>query len=198
MRTVRAQVLLLAAAAFALSPAPALGDDSSADTLTLPSWLQWGQLNAVWRAPDTSPALLGISRSDVMKRAEDWVQRQIPYCQCNGAAECCGSCPYCGTYRCDCSGYVSYCWNLGTGYSTSTLPQVATAIAKNELQPGDALLNAGHHVILFGGWADSKNATYHAYQEPGCHNSGPHHAYKAVASYPGSDYKPYRYKHITN
>ena len=31
---------------------------------------------------------------------------KVPYCQCN--SDCCGKCPYCDSYRCDCSGYVTY------------------------------------------------------------------------------------------
>jgi hypothetical protein len=68
----------------------------------------------------------GINRTEIMKRAQTWVDAQIPYCQCSGGppTECCGVCPYCSDYRCDCSGYVSYTWNLGKGYTTSTLPEV--------------------------------------------------------------------------
>jgi len=145
--------------------------------------------------------LLGITRAEVMTCAKDWVSRKIPYCQCNGAAECCGNCPYCGTTRCDCSGYVSYCWKLGHGYVTSTLPQVSTAITKNELREGDILLNVAEHVVIFGGWCDSANRTYHAYQEPGCHTNGPHYAYASCVTYPfssnGAAFKPYRYRNIS-
>jgi len=137
-----------------------------------------------------------VSRSEVMSRAKQWVTQKIPYCQCNGPLECCGSCPYCSTHRCDCSGYVSWCWKLPYGYTTRSLDQVSRRIDKSQLQPGDMLLNAGSHVILFGGWADSGKTTYHAYQEPGCHNSGPHYAYASVQKYPSSNYVPYRYNSI--
>lgn len=160
----------------------------------------WGLVNDKFDPNIQTPALQGISRSEVMSRAQSWVDAKIPYCQCNGPQECCGKCPYCSDYRCDCSGYVSYTWKLGRGYTTSTLPQVATPIKKEDLQPGDILLAPSHHVILFGGWANAAHTTYYAYQEPGCHTTGPHYAYKSIVPYPNSwspsDFKPYRYKNI--
>eukprot|EP01012_Entosiphon_sulcatum_P034801 TRINITY_DN441_c0_g2_i1.p1 TRINITY_DN441_c0_g2~~TRINITY_DN441_c0_g2_i1.p1 ORF type:complete len:254 (+),score=45.25 TRINITY_DN441_c0_g2_i1:26-763(+) len=144
--------------------------------------------------------LLGITRKEVMSRAEEWISKQIPYCQCNGPSECCGNCPYCGSYRCDCSGYVSYTWDLGRGYTTSTLLQVAHKITKEELQEGDAMLCPSEHVALFGGWANSEKTHFYALQEPGCHTSGPHHAFKSVVPYPfdfnPSCFVPVRFNHI--
>ena len=40
------------------------------------------------------------------------------------------------------------------------------------------MLYAAEHVVIFGGWADSAKTKYTAYQEPGCHTDGPHHAFK--------------------
>ena len=42
------------------------------------------------------------------------------------------------------------------------------------------MLYAAEHVVIFGGWADSSKSSYYAYQEPGCHTDGPHHAFKCV------------------
>ena len=145
---------------------------------------------------------VSITRAEVMSHAENWVKREIPYCQCNGPKECCGDCPYCHETRCDCSGYVSWCWGLSTGYTTRSLPEISVKIQKRDLKLGDIMLNVGDHVVLFAGWADSKNTTYHCYQEPGCHNNGPHHAFKSIVPYPFSFdpslFHPYRYKHITD
>jgi hypothetical protein len=84
-----------------------------------------------------------VSRSSIISRGQSWVDQHVPYNQ--------------GTkdgYRTDCSGYVSMCWQLPTpGHTTSTLPSVTATISKGELQPGDAILCPGTHVILFAGWA---------------------------------------------
>jgi hypothetical protein len=133
----------------------------------------------------TRPQARSITRAEVLARARVWVKESIPYCQCNGPEECCGHCPFCGTYRCDCSGYVSHCWNAGHGYTTRSMHEVAHPISKDDLKPGDAMLNAGVHVVLFAGWVDNTTKKeYHCFQEPGCHNNGPHHAYESIVPYP--------------
>jgi hypothetical protein len=48
----------------------------------------------------------------------------------------------------DCSGFVSKCWDTGH-YSTSSFDQISTAIAQTSLLPGDALNQAGYHVVLY-------------------------------------------------
>ncbi|CUG06241.1 Hypothetical protein, putative [Bodo saltans] len=136
------------------------------------------------------------SREGIISCAQDWCNRQVPYCQCNGAAECCGSCPYCGTTRCDCSGFVSACFGFSTGYTTFTLPKVTHPIAKDDLQIGDIMLCVSDHVVFFGGWTDSSMSNYVVYQEPGCHTAGPHYAFKSVTPYPfnwnPTCFQPYR------
>jgi len=148
----------------------------------------------------SSSVLASITRSEVIQRAKEWTAKKIPYCQCNGPKECCGSCPYCSKYRCDCSGYVSYTWGLPYGYTTSTLPEVSHKITKNELQEGDILLNRAEHVVLFGGWVNASKTHYFGYQEPGCHTSGPHYAFQSQIPYPFNSnpslFLPYRYNQI--
>ena len=131
-----------------------------------------------------SPPGPAPNRDKIIACAEDWANQQIPYCQCNGPAECCGTCPYCGTFRCDCSGYVSYCLGLSYGYTTYTLPEVTHQISQGELLPGDIMLCQSDHVVFFAGWTDSSQTNYVCYQEPGCHTSGPHYAFESVVPYP--------------
>eukprot|EP01028_Stygiella_incarcerata_P009142 TRINITY_DN4250_c0_g1_i1.p1 TRINITY_DN4250_c0_g1~~TRINITY_DN4250_c0_g1_i1.p1 ORF type:complete len:197 (+),score=22.23 TRINITY_DN4250_c0_g1_i1:118-708(+) len=174
---------------------------SSSGTCVEDPAVDWGALNDVFSVDTTQPVeLVSVTREEILTRAQSWVHEKVPYCQCNGAEECCGNCPYCSSYRCDCSGFVSYAWKLPHGYTTKTLPSVAKKITKAELAPGDAMLNIGSHVVLFGGWADAGKTSYYAYQEPGCHNSGPHYAYKSVVTYPfgasGTDFHPYRYNNV--
>lgn len=135
------------------------------------------------------------NRDQILACAQNWVDREVPYCQCNGPEECCGSCPYCGTFRCDCSGYVTYCLQLPAGLNTNSLPSHATPISKDELQKGDFMDCVGDHVVFFAGWTDSSKSAYVVYQEPGCHTDGPHHAFKSVTTYPfgtNTCFKPFR------
>lgn len=59
---------------------------------------------------------------------------------------------------------VYACRDLGSGYTTFTLPQVAHEIAKDDLEPGDIMLNVQDHVVLFAGWADASKTSYWCYQ----------------------------------
>jgi len=55
----------------------------------------------------------------------------------------------------DCSGFVSYTWD--TSYATTRdIPSISKHVDIDELQQGDALNSAGHHVRLFKGmtWSD--------------------------------------------
>ena len=144
----------------------------------------------------------GPNRATIIDRAKNWCARKIPYCQCNGPAECCGTCPYCNPYRCDCSGYVSWCLELPYGYTTDTLPEVSHRISKDELLPGDFMDCVSDHVVLFGGWTDASKTHYVAYQEPGCHTVGPHYAFSSVVPYPfdwnPGCFEPYRKNGLTN
>jgi len=124
------------------------------------------------------------NRDGMISRAKVWVQNHVPYNQ--GAH-------YDG-YREDCSGYVSMAWELSKpGYVTSTLPQVAHRISKDDLQKGDVLLNVAEHVVLFGGWADGGRTHYISFEEtrPG------EGTVTRVTPYPywyeTSSFVPYRY-----
>ncbi len=54
----------------------------------------------------------------------------------------------------DCSGFVSQCWKSGY-YTTSSMGEIATAIDKTKLQPGDAFNRAGSHIRLFMGLVET-------------------------------------------
>ena len=137
---------------------------------------------------------VAISRAEIQSRALSWVKNKVPYCQCN--SDCCGKCPYCGSYRCDCSGLVTYAWNAKAGLTTRSLGSVSHTIKVSDLQVGDALLSAGHHVILFNGWQDKPNLRYYALQEAGCQSKLPHVASNTVGKIPGPPYVPVRYNSV--
>jgi hypothetical protein len=128
-----------------------------------------------------------ISRDDVMARAKVWVTNKVPYNQ--GAT-------YQG-YREDCSGYVSMAWDSSQpGHTTQTMHEIASPITKADLLPGDCLLYAAEHVVLFGGWTDSSKTEYMGYEEtkPGTGTIAEATPYPYW--YSQSDFLPYRYTNI--
>ncbi len=112
-----------------------------------------------------TPAFAAMSRSLVMFRAEKWVAQRIPYSQSvyrtlDGQAVGMST-----GWRTDCSGFTSMAWNtFRPGYSTRTLQQTSTAITKEELRPGDALVSYNYHAVIFGGWADEAHTRFYRYQ----------------------------------
>lgn len=129
----------------------------------------------------------GFDRRAVIKRAEVWTSRGITYSQSR----------FFRGYRTDCSGFVSMAWGLKGSLVTWTLPHVSRPISKNELKPGDIMLNNSggrdRHVVIFGGWANRQRSAYVAYEENGTKDR----AIKHVVPYPyksrAGRYKPYRY-----
>jgi len=122
-------------------------------------------------------------RNAIIARADDWVSRGITYSQTDLT----------DGYRQDCSGFVSMCLGLPKpGANTKTLLTYGfTAVSKDNIQPGDILLNAGTHVVLFGGWANDDKTKYNCYEEP--HKGKP--ARKSVTTYPywSGSYDAYSY-----
>ncbi|MEZ5184126.1 MAG: hypothetical protein R2720_00135 [Candidatus Nanopelagicales bacterium] len=100
---------------------------------------------------------------EAIERAQSWAKAGVGYSGSNYFTN-----EY-GTYRTDCSGYVSMAWGLSSSYTTVTLPSVSYPIAKDALEPGDILNNplpgTSGHVVLFAGWADAAQTQYFAYEE---------------------------------
>jgi len=144
---------------------------------------------------DTTTTGGSITRDEVIARAQSWVNEGVPYNQ--GAYYSDSN----GSYREDCSGYVSMAWNLSDSLVTQTLPSVATQIPASELQPGDALDYTAEHVILFAGWIDQSAGTFNYYAEN--NPSELTNLYQgsldasSLDGWPTSDYTPLRYNNIT-
>ncbi|MFB7662764.1 peptidoglycan-binding protein [Kitasatospora sp. NPDC056138] len=140
--------------------------------------------------PRSTPA---TSRSAILDRAQSWVDQQVPYSMSGFWSD---------GYRQDCSGFVSMAWGLGSSQTTWTLPDFADRIAKNDLQPGDALIfndpdhpQGGSHIALFAGWADSSRTTYLAFEQtrPNTRKRSTPYAYWSHAD----GYLPYRYRGLS-
>ncbi len=95
-----------------------------------------------------------ITRSDVIARAGNWVQRRVGYSR---RARVDG-------YRRDCSGMVSMAWSTGKSYTSRSIASRATRIPLSDLQPGDAVLTPGH-VEIFEGWANAAHTRFVALEE---------------------------------
>lgn len=136
-----------------------------------------------------SRAQAAVVIPDAVARAKSWVDAGVGYSQTSYYTN-----QY-GTYRMDCSGYVSMIWNLGSSYSTRSLPNVSHQIGKDELATGDVLLNTSDHVVMFEAWADDSHSSYWGYEEVGG-GSGPYGAKHRVIPYPYwsgyGTYLPYR------
>ncbi|MFF8003204.1 FG-GAP-like repeat-containing protein, partial [Streptomyces sp. NPDC007917] len=144
-----------------------------------------------------------ISRNEVITRAKSWLIPSVPYSQSAYHSN-----QY-GTYRTDCSGYVSMTWGLpgkpqdpNGGTNTVGLTQISDAIGKEDLRAGDALIDASgnentRHAVLFEKWADAAHTSYWGYEQAG----GTGTIYRKIpypySSTPG-DYKPYRYRNIVD
>ncbi|MGA4544987.1 FG-GAP-like repeat-containing protein [Uniformispora flossi] len=132
-----------------------------------------------------------VSRSEIISRAKVWTDAAVPY---NQSA-------YRDGYRTDCSGFVSMAWKLGASLTTDTLPTVAHPIGKEELKPGDVLLNTATgddgHVVIFESWVNEAHTAYSGYEEAG---GSTHKAVHRNIDYPyfsgHGTFTPYRYNNV--
>src|SRR5262245_10784793 len=114
-----------------------------------------------------------IARIQIVERAKSWLRPTVAYSQSTFHTN-----EY-GTYRTDCSGYVSMAWalpgippNRHGGLDTVGLAVVSAEIAKADLRTGDVLLrtegtNLTRHVTIFVHWADSHGNSYWGFEQAG-------------------------------
>ncbi|WP_232376486.1 C40 family peptidase [Amycolatopsis aidingensis] len=104
------------------------------------------------QAADHPSSDLELTRDDILERGKSWIDERVPYSQSSWHTN------RFGTYRQDCSGYVSMAWGLHQVRWTGNIMEVAHRIDKQDLLPGDALWLHGsstQHMALFVRWADS-------------------------------------------
>ncbi|MFI9273123.1 FG-GAP repeat domain-containing protein [Kitasatospora sp. NPDC052896] len=139
-----------------------------------------------------------ITRSEVLARAQYWVDNHVPYNQGAYAAD-----PQGTTYREDCSGYVSMAWHLNSSLVTSTLPSVSTQENFSDLKSGDILDYTAEHTFLFANWTNQANGdfTYYAESNSNDPTHGPTSANinsSSLEGWPTSYYGAYRYNNIVD
>ena len=143
-----------------------------------------------------------ISAATILSRAQSWVNEGVPYSESAYWTDANG------TYRQDCSGYVSMAWDLNTnstnyGLTTGTLPKVATELnpgneqaSIDALQPGDMVDLTTTHVVLFAGWQSVDSVAF-VYQEsqPG---TDAEYTTLSVSYFLANGYWGYQYNNMVN
>lgn len=162
-----------------------------------------------------------ITTTDVISRAQQWVNAKLLYCQSPNHAHdydtaCSSTCnrednAQWDPYRSDCSGFISWAWGLPapgrvTGQFAPADNTVSHAIQAKDLQPGDACNYPADHIILFVKWI-TPNTEAEFYEEPGCSSSTPYaHSFTSsvsingtsiYVSYEGMTFTAIRYDGIT-
>jgi hypothetical protein len=140
-------------------------------------------------APGTQPDAAPMAQpgEGAVARGAMWVAAMVPYCQApnhahDGDTDCSSTCtrpdvPDWDPYRSDCSGFVSWSWDLpAPGRTTHDFAPFVTDITHEidamELRPGDAV-NNDTHMMLFEAWVTpGEEAKF--FEEPGCSASQPY------------------------
>ncbi|MGW4382267.1 hypothetical protein [Kitasatospora sp. NPDC004531] len=138
-----------------------------------------------------------ITRAEILARAQSWVDEQVPYSQSSSWSDSNGS------YRSDCSGYVSMAWHLSSALTTVTLRSVSTELnSYDDLQPGDMLDRYDNgsyniHAVLFAGWTDSSHTTANIYTES-TWGTVAHATTMSRSAMTAGAYVPFRYNNVAS
>jgi hypothetical protein len=99
-----------------------------------------------------------------------------------------------GSYRQDCSGFVSMAWGLdqAVDFWTGNLDTVSHQIPAAQLLPGDILLSSTH-TVLFAGWADSAHTMFDFYEESHPGTVAHYVTGASLSGYLNGGFVPYRY-----
>jgi hypothetical protein len=104
-----------------------------------------------------------------------------------------------GTYRQDCSGYVSMAWNLNqyTDFWTGNLNLVSRTIPAATMLPGDILLS-DKHTILFAGWADTQHTEFDYFEEAHPGTNARYVVDAPLSAFLDNGFAPFRYDGVVN
>lgn len=140
-------------------------------------------------APGSVDDLDDFARAAI-DRVLQWVKVKMPYCGGPKGGDDGMACEYPGNkcirnaaqsnpawdgYRSDCSGTVSFAWQLPppgriTLWFAPYDRSMTTEIKVDDLRPGDALNNRSH-VVLFGGWANAARTKARILEEYDCNKA---------------------------
>jgi len=177
------------------------------------------------RTSTAAAALSGpVTRSQVIANAQQWVTAELQYCQSpNGQPDpdtsCSSTCQRESNaawdpYRSDCSGFVSWAWELPPpGLTTGDFAPIgssdSTTIQCTDMLPGDAANrypNTGH-IVIFVSWVTPGSEAVFM-EEPGCSTSPPYaHRFQSAVtcsgstvniSYEGDTFTAIRYANIVD
>jgi hypothetical protein len=134
-----------------------------------------------------------ITRAMIITRAELWVAQQVPYSQTSWWTN-----RY-GTYRQDCSGYVSMAWGLDqyTDFWTGNLNLVSHTIPAATLLPGDILLSV-KHTILFAGWANPEHTEFDYFEEAHQGTNARYVVDAPLSAFLDNGFAPFRYDGVVD
>lgn len=134
-----------------------------------------------------------ISRAQILLRAQTWLSEKVPYSEVAWWTD------HNGTYRQDCSGYVSMVWGLDQDidFWTGNLNTVSHVIDPGQLLPGDILLSASHTVI-FAGWADAGHTLFDYYEESHPGTNARFVVDAPLSRYLTNGFTPFRYDGVTD
>jgi hypothetical protein len=134
-----------------------------------------------------------ISRAQIVSRAQRWLSEKVPYSQTSWWSDADG------TYRQDCSGYVSMAWALPQtiDFWTGNLNTVSHRIPAAQLEPGDILLSMPHTVI-FAGWADQRHDAFNLYEEAMPGTNARYVVDAPLSDYLDNGFAPFRYDGVSD
>ncbi|WP_198047134.1 hypothetical protein [Kutzneria sp. 744] len=156
---------------------------------------------AATAAPATSSLGGPITRSEVIARAKAWYDHNPgPYDQGAFSPGPSGD----GSYRHDCSGYVSMALHLAHSPSTADLPNYGYEIPWQDLKPGDFFNRSNTaypvgHSFIFEKWDDNNgNFSYYSWGSTPISHGHTNIHNSSWVGWPASSYKIYRYNNIVD
>jgi hypothetical protein len=166
------------------------GSVASGDCYFDPGTGQFSYVSSTAPYPEGPP----ISVATMLSRAADWISVPVQYSQTDYYSD------VNGTYRQDCSGFVSMAWDLDYSLSTPKLSTVATEVASGlkGIEPGDIILRAGKHVFLFVKWANSAHTRATVDEETGVSSKTPYAVTKTLGVSSFNGFGVYRYNEFSS